>query len=231
MKAIWTAKAESDWARKHPGHRKNPRKAGTVATYEGKEIAVSMADNAIYRAWKERGWVQTEYGADEPPQKPEKNNALSIEQKVERWKNMQEWLGSENGCSLKEMTAMLGLGCTDTLRYFVQMYGRELSAKCGLLPYNKALSKGCMGDFMEEAPAELPKIDKRIQKQNERWKVLIKDIKAKKSPEQIAVDFGVRDCSSVREFVNKNGERLVKEIGALPYSLTMPKYMKKFMEA
>lgn len=231
MKVVWTEKAEQEYATRHPGKR-NQRKAGTQVIYDGKPVAVSMSDSAVFRAYKARGWVRVlrekkhEYIGELSPRP---NNCFSEEAKEERWKLLQVLFGSETDYSLGEIADQMGLACTDSIHYFVRKYGPEMVSKFGKLPYKKRLG-ATYERFMEKPPKEKPKVDSRILKQNERWKIIIKDIRKKKSVEQITQDIGVRHESSLSQFIRDHGKRLCKDIGALPWNPVMPSYMRRFME-
>lgn len=231
MKVVWTEKAEQEYAARHPGKR-NQRKAGTQVIYDGKPVAVSMSDSAVFRAYKARGWVRVlrekkhEYIGELSPRP---NNCFSEEAKEERWKLLQVLFGSETDYSLGEIADQMGLACTDSIHYFVRKYGPEMVSKFGKLPYKKRLG-ATYERFMEKPPKEKPKVDSRILKQNERWKIIIKDIRKKKDLQQIARDLGLGRPDSLRDFFSKHGERLFNELGALPYSPVLPKYMRKYME-
>ncbi|SDO85838.1 hypothetical protein [Selenomonas ruminantium] len=231
MKVVWTEKAEQEYAARHPGKR-NQRKAGTQVIYDGKPVAVSMSDSAVFRAYKARGWVRVlrekkhEYIGDLSPRP---NNCLSDEAREERWRQLQNYFGSEEKYSMKEITDFMGLTCTDTLKHFVVKYGKEMAARYGKLPYKKGLG-AIYTALMEKPPKEPPKLDARVAKQNKRWKILCKEIRQKKDLQQIARDLGLGRPDSLRDFFSKHGERLFNEFGALPYSPVLPKYMRKYME-
>ena len=127
------------------------------------------------------------------------------------------------------MTDMMGYNCTDTLKHFIKKYGGEMAAKYGKLPYKKGLGT-IYRSFMEKPPKEPPKVDARIAKQNKRWKLISREIGQRKSFRQIAMDCGLGRPDSLRDFFSKHGERLFNELGALPYSPVMPKWMMKYME-
>lgn len=232
MQAVWTVKAERDYEKKHPG-KKNLRKAGTAVMFDGKPVVVSMADNAIFRGYKERGWVKVIHekgdGTIKRAMSPRPNNCLSDEAREERWRQLQNYFGSEEKYSMKEITDFMGLTCTDTLKHFVVKYGKEMAARYGKLPYKKGLG-AIYTALMEKPPKEPPKLDARVAKQNKRWKILCKEIRQKKDLQQIVRDLGLGRTDSLRDFFSKHGERLFNELGALPYSPVLPKYMRKYME-
>lgn len=227
MKVVWTEKAEQDFASRHPG-KKNKRKAGTEVLYDGKTILVSMAENAVYRAYKLRGWVMTVKTPED--ERLATGAHITEDEKKERWRTLQELFASDQNYTLREMAAVMGYKSADVVSRLIHNHGEMLVKKYGALPY-KACFARWYSKYMESPKKEQPpKVDARVLKQNSRWKILIKDIKKKKQLEEIARDMGCRRVSSVRQFVCDHGVRLTKEIGPLPFSPVMPKYMQRFMQ-
>jgi AraC-like DNA-binding protein len=179
MLVVWTRKAEEDYRAKFP-KRKNIRRAGTVAIYDGKPVEFTRRDNSIFYAYNVRGWVETiKEPGDEPPKEEKAGNCVTDEAMKERWQMMQVLFGSRENYTLAEIANMAGMSCSDSMRRFTRVHGSEMMKKYGKLPYKKGL-KGLYPKYMRKPPREKPKVDKRVLVQNERWKIIIKDIGKRK---------------------------------------------------
>lgn len=228
MLVVWTRKAEEDYRAKFP-HRKNIRKAGTVAIYDGKPVEFTRQDNSIFFAYNVRGWVETiKEPKDEARQEEKAGNCVSDEAMKERWQMMQVLFGSPENYTMVEIANMAGMSCSDTMRRFTKAHGSLMMKKYGMLPYKKGVN-GLYAKYMRKPPREKPKVDKRVLVQNERWKTIIKDIGKRKNLDQIIKDLGWKTEAGIRQFVNDHGIRLSEEFGPLPYSPIMPSYLRRFM--
>jgi hypothetical protein len=224
MLVVWSKKAELEYAARHP-RRKNIRKAGTPVMYDGKPIKAAANSESIFAGYKARGWVKIMQGGDDSIHKVAAK-ANTEEDRRSRWESLQQLIGSANNYTLKEIAVIMGLS-KDTVTKFISKYGADMAKKYGKLPYHKTLARW-YGSIMKEPPKT--KISNAYEeRQIERWRVIIKDIRAMKTEEQIIKDCGYKSAWSVRNFLLGHGLQMMNKVGPLPYSPIMPKYMRKYM--
>ncbi len=144
---VWTEQAEKDFRKKYP-HRKNERKAGTPAMWDGREIKAGT----ILEGYQERGWVCETETKQKPKRKTSNNrrSRLSAKEKRQRWGKLMFYFG-QHPSSLEEVASWLGFQSGITINKFVARHGEELAEKYGKLPFMPGLKKDFWNKVMEAA--------------------------------------------------------------------------------
>ena len=135
---VWTEKAEEAYRAKYP-HRKNERKSGTVATWEGQELQ----SGTILQGYYSRGWVKEVEPEPKPiivKQKPSKEkNSLTESEKRKRWYKLIYYFNQPAPPSLDEIAKQMGYRSHHALSDLVKNYGEEMVKKYGKLPYREGM--------------------------------------------------------------------------------------------
>jgi hypothetical protein len=144
MRWVWTKQAEKDFIAKWGNSRPLTRKAGTTATYDGKDL-----NSMVIPAYRERGWITC---TNDEPYVPEtrgyrRTNFEQEKVREERWKQLQQWLSHKNVPSVTFVATNMGLSSGEVLTNFVKNYGANLAQKFGKLPH----FKGGQGQHLSEA--------------------------------------------------------------------------------
>jgi hypothetical protein len=136
MKYVWTKKAEQDFLDKWGHSRPLARKAGTEATYDGKELT-----SLVIPAYAERGWIKLAEGKarakEETPSRYGYRLKNDAQEKIResRWKQLQFWLSQKNTPSVSYIATSMGLSSSEILTKFVQDHGERMAEKFGKLPF------------------------------------------------------------------------------------------------
>ena len=147
---VWTKKAETDYRARYP-HRKNERKEGTQALWEGKELSKSFVEG-----YAERGWI-VEMVANKPKKIRLRKKAkasidgygMTKEKKRRRWGQLMFWFGQPNHYTIEDISAKMKLRSSSTISAFIRNYGIELANKYGKLPYKEGLRMPIWAQVME----------------------------------------------------------------------------------
>jgi hypothetical protein len=135
MQYVWTAKAEKDFVEKWGNSRPLARKAGTPATYDGKDLT-----SLVIPAYAERGWIKLANGKRKVKAEASFHGYRVAEDAQEksresRWKQLQFWLSQENVPSISYIAESMGLSSSEILTQFVRDHGERMAEKFGKLPF------------------------------------------------------------------------------------------------
>ena len=143
---VWTKKAEREYRERHP-HRKNERKAGTVVTWEGKELGTCT----ILEGYASRGWV-AEHGKKVVIVKTGPSNRLgrplTTTEQGRRWLKLMKYFAIPD-MTVKDAAKAIGLKSANPINDLIAMHGKELAAKYGKLPKIKGVKKSYWLEVME----------------------------------------------------------------------------------
>lgn len=147
---VWTKKAEEAYRAKYP-HRKNERKAGTMVTWEGKELhAGTILDGYASRGWVDE--VEPEPVIVEPVKSTPKKkiHTLPNTEKRKRWYKLAYYFNQPAPMSLEEIAKQMGYRSHHTLSDLVKNYGEEMVKKYGKLPYREGMKAPYWRKVMED---------------------------------------------------------------------------------
>lgn len=150
---VWTKKAEQEFRARHP-HRKNNRKSGTVALWDGKPLE----DESIVEGYALKGWIVevTEHGEKAvtirqygESEGSKRGRATNKELQIKHWKQLLRLFDAQNRYSMEDISAMAGWKSPTTLMRFVEKHGKILAEKYGKLPYKEGLKSHIWQGVME----------------------------------------------------------------------------------
>lgn len=224
MAYLWSKKAEEDYAARHPKiGKRNPRKAGTEAMYDGKPLK----SGNILTAFKMRGWIDTvkkkaDFNGDKEALRKWKRNEYmkkkNQENRIIRWKELVAI--SENGCTIEEAAEKLGCS-VQSIKSFISYGSKDLGEEYGevqFLPSQKPQAKPKKTNKVQDAE------DKKL------WKELHSLCENGYSISNAAAIIG-RTSPVVANFVRKNQARFAGLYGEIDFdkNKTNSNYVPTFM--
>jgi hypothetical protein len=146
---VWTAKAEAEYRRRHPG-RECERIAGEEALYDGRPLLRDYAE-----AFRERGWIKSDSEPAKIMQRPRRVRPKKYEptqemldKQKERWKELQYLMGQ--GKPIRAIAELMGLSSGSVLSKFVRIHGIYLANMYGKLPRAEKRYYGMMAKYWKK---------------------------------------------------------------------------------